>query len=291
MLCRIFGMGHHYVPKRYLRSFEIDDNPNFVWLYDKKSNQPRAAAIDKVAQKRGFYDPEVEARLNTKIELPGSAVIEKLCGAFPITDAERWSLTVYIGTMMMRVPDRRERAKALIPSALAKSRERVRDLIMAAGKESDADPELVSRRLAENDEIVARLAVEPPSEVIDLIRTPWPTPKILDAIYGMTWRVLAASGPSFFVTTDNPVFFFRAYGLGTDHSELALPLSTKHVLHGCRQPGPSGITHLLATEQFVQEVNRRMVSAATRLVFYHENAHWLEKLVRKVDFRLNHVVW
>jgi hypothetical protein len=193
--------------------------------------------------------------------------------------------------MMMRVPDRRQRAHALIPKVLVESSERVRERLIANARQTNTDPELLSRRLAESDQIVARLAADPPPEVIAQIRAPWPTENMCRAIYDMTWRVLTADGPSFFVTTDNPVFFFREYGIGTPDSELTVPLSTNCVLHGCHELDRRGVTFLQATEQFVREVNRRMVSAATRLVFYHENARWLESMARKDEPRLTRVVW
>lgn len=284
-------MGHHYVPQRYLRNFQIPAKAGFIWLFDKRANRPHAVSIEKVAQSRGFYDPAIEIQLNTDVELPGTAVIEKLCNGAPISESEREALTVYIGTMMMRTPERRLRAHALIPKILAESRQRVREELIAAAQQTNANPDLLSRRLAENDRIVANLAVDPPAEVIEQIRAPWPTIRMLQAIYDMDWRILTADGPSFYATSDNPVFFFRGFGIGRPESELTFSLSTKCVLHGCHKRDHGGVKFLQATEQFVREVNRRMVSGATRLVFYHENAAWLERMSRKEELRLNHIVW
>jgi hypothetical protein len=284
-------MGHHYVPQRYLRNFQIPAKASFIWLFDKRGGRPREASIEKVAQIRGFYDPAIEIQLNTDVELPGTAVIEKLRNAASINDSERATLTIYIGTMMMRVPERRQRAHALIPKVLAESRQRVRERLIAAAEQTNADPELLSRRLAENDRIVADLAADPPAEVIAQIRAPWPTHRMLQAIYDMDWRILTAHGPSFYATSDNPVFFFRGYGIGRPESELTFPLSTKCVLHGCHKRDCGEVRFLHATEQFVREVNRRMVSGATRLVFYHEKAEWLARMSRKDELRLDRVVW
>jgi hypothetical protein len=284
-------MGHHYVPQRYLRNFQIPAKVGFIWLFDRKGSPPRAASIEKVAQVRSFYDPAVEVQLNTDVELPGTAVIEKLRAGAPINGSEREALTVYIGTMMMRVPERRLRAHALIPNVLAESRQRVREKLITAAEQAKAAPELLNRRLAENDRIVAELTANPPAEVVERIRAPWPTVRVLQAIYDMDWRILTALGPSFYTTSDNPVFFFRGLGIGRPESELTFPLATKSVLHGCHGRSRGEVTFLDATEQFVREVNRRIVSAATRLVFYHENAEWIERMSRKDELRLNRFVW
>ena len=274
-----------------LRNFQIPAKAGFIWLFDKRDGRPRVASIEKVAQSRHFYDPAIEIQLNTDVELPGTAVIERLCNAAPISESEREVLTVYIGTMMMRVPERRLRAHALIPKILAESRQRVREELIAAAQQTNANPALLSRRLAENDRMVANLAVDPPAEVIEQIRAPWPTIRILQAVYEMDWRILTAPGPSLYATSDNPAFFFTSFGIGRAESELTFPLSTKCVLHGCHERDGGGVKFLQATEQLVREVNRRMVSGATRLVFYHENAEWLERMSRKGELRLNRVVW
>lgn len=78
--------------------------------------------------------------------------------------------------------------------------------------------------------------MEPPDIVRKTIETPWPFESMLHAIHNMHWRVLRAQGPSLFLTSDNPAYFFEGFGLGHQEAELVLPLSTHLLLHCSWQP-------------------------------------------------------
>ena len=73
-----------------------------------------------------------------------------------------------------------------------------------------------------------------------MIETPWPFARWLIAIYNMTWRILRSEGPSYFLTSDNPVHLFEAYGMGSEMSELCLPLCRDLLLHCSWQKGTEG---------------------------------------------------
>jgi uncharacterized protein DUF4238 len=285
-------MGHHYVPQRYLKNFQARGRPGFIWLYDKQPGKPRLAAIAQVAQSKEFYSPETEDVLAREVERPANAVIAKLINNDALSSAERFELTFYIGTMLKRVPFRRRKAMEMYPKVLDDTVARVRrQIIELAGTLSDVDPELVARRLHEVDAARAKFEHTPPTEIVEQVREPWPSEAMLDAIYRMTWRVLISRGPTYFITTDNPAFFFGGYGLGTPEAELTFPLSTTHALHGCSQRAESYLVFLSAPEQFVREVNRRLASAAERLAFYHEPTSWLEVTLRKESLYLSAIRW
>ena len=48
-------MGHHYVPQRHLRRFEIPEKPKTIWMYDKKFGQFKEVPIKNTAQERDYY--------------------------------------------------------------------------------------------------------------------------------------------------------------------------------------------------------------------------------------------
>lgn len=150
---------------------------------------------------------------------------------------------------------------------------------------------MVARRLAEVDAAHVKFERNPPDEIMQQVREPWPSEGMLDAIYQITWRVLISAGPQYFITTDNPLFFFGAYGLGTPKAELCFPLSTTHALHGCWQRVNADPVFLQATQKFVKEVNRRLASAAERLAFCHEQAPWLDRILQKKDPYLSVIRW
>ena len=83
----------------------------------------------------------------------------------------------------------------------------------------------------------------------------------------MTWRILLSAGPIFFVTTDDPAFYFQSLGLARKESELCIPLSTRCMLHGSWQRARPDPVFVLCEQAIVKEINRRMVGQAERLVF------------------------
>ena len=44
-------------------------------------------------------------------------------------------------------------------------------------------------------------------------------------------------------------------------------------------------------QAMVKEINRRVVSDAERLVFYHQVADWLPKMFKKENLFLNKIEW
>lgn len=285
-------MGHHYVPQRYLRNFEARGQPGFIWLHDKQGGKPTLAAIAQVARSKGFYSPETEDALAREVERPANAVIATLINNNTISSAERFALTFYIATMLKRVPFRRRRAMEMYPTVLDDTVARIRDQIIDLARSlPDIPVDTVKKRLADVEASRVKFEQAPPVEIIEQVREPWPSEAMLDAIYRMTWRVLISRGPTYFITCDNPAFFFGAYGLGTADAELSFPLSSTHALHGCRQRASSDLPFLVAPEQFVREINRRLASTTERLAFYHEQAPWLELILRKKSLYLSGIRW
>jgi hypothetical protein len=285
-------MGHHYVPQRYLQNFEARERPGFIWLHDKKTGESRLAKIAQVAQSKEYYLPETEESLAREVESPANVVMRKLIDNQLLDAAERFRLTFYLGTMLKRVPFRRRRAMEMYPNVLNDTISRVRQQITELARSlPDIDPELVTRRLSEVEAARTKFQNEPPVEIIQQMREPWPSEGMLDAIHAMTWRVLISTGPQYFITTDNPAFFFGAYGLATPEAELCFPLSTTHALHGCWQRVGADLVFLQARQQFVKEINRRLAGATERLAFYHERAPWLEIILRKKDPYLSAIRW
>ncbi len=284
-------MGHHFVPQRYLRNFESPGRPGFIWLHDRSGGSPSHVSIAKVAQAKGFYSVETEAILARAVEAPANIVIQKLTGNAAITPVERLQLSYYIGVMMKRIPAQRRRSTEMIPGVLTDVVSNLRQELKSLAHEMQTDPELLVRRLREVDAAESKFFRQPPPEVLEKIREPWPSEGMLRALFGMTWRVLVSTGPLYFVTTDNPAFFFRAYGLAQPQAELSFPLSTTHALHGSWQPAVADLVFLRATQAIVKEINRRLASETERLGFYHEAAPWLLTIFAKKKPYLSVIQW
>jgi hypothetical protein len=284
------AMGHHFVPQRYLRNFEDRNKPGYIWVHDKREDLAHLAEIEHVAQSKGFYSNDTEDMLARDVELPGSAAIEKLTRNQFLSGAERAHVAIYIAVMFKRVPAARRHATELIPGTLTNLANEFRQAIRSLGAQGAA-PELIARRLDELDAAERKLAEKTPQNVLDVIREPWPSEELVRLLLRMTWRVLISSGPQYFITTDNPAFIFKAYGLGKDKSELCFPLSTTHLLHSSWQNSGLPLVFTSVRTAIVKEMNRRLASGAERLAFFHEPAPWLSAMVTKESPYLSVIQW
>jgi hypothetical protein len=263
-----------------------------LWQYDKLRDKCARVSVTTAANENGFYSDDVEAKLTQVIENPANRVIDKLRVAQPIDDNELAVLAVYIATMVKRVPAHRQKATRLLPGCLAETLTEVKQLISRAGAEGVLSPEAETARLAEADAIGAEFKEETPLQVLEKIRTPWPGREMTELIYFMAWRFFTTKGPSFFITSDTPAFFFECYGLKDDEAELVFPISSDLALHGCWQPLRRGEKLIrLLPQKLVKEFNRRIANAATRFVFYCQKQTWIRDIAQKKDPYLSRIIW
>jgi len=275
-------MGHHYIPRKYLEAFATAECPTCVWQFDTKhlvfSNNP--ASIKKVAQQRAFYDPETERQLNELVERPANVIIDRLRGGGRLKPDDRRALAIYMATMMYRVPRKRHRAYDAIPEALADTIARFKEIVSAAHENNAIDDGVAERRMLEADAIHARFLAEVPEEVVEQIQQPWPTAGLVQHISGMNWYLHGSTGPSYFVTSDNPMFTFDCYGVANPESEFTFPLAPDLALFGTRHAVKR--KKVLDTSQaLVKEANRRIISAAYRFVYTHVAADWIPVVASK----------
>jgi hypothetical protein len=149
----------------------------------------------------------------------------------------------------------------------------------------------VARRRAELEEFRKRAVDNPPAEVIDQINSPRPSRKVLEAIHAMSWRIIDAEPDSPFLASDNPAFFFEAYGVGKPESELTFPVASDLALLGSHQ-GPPYATLIVRTRKFVaREVNRRVAAGAERFCFCCEQMPWIATLADKKRPYLSSIRW
>ncbi len=105
----------------------------------------------------------------------------------------------------------------------------------------------------------------------------------------MTWQFLTTTGGHGFLTSDNPVFFHEGLGIGHQLSEVTFPISTNITLWATwRTDLLEGFVQ--TTEQVVDEINRRMVSVASRWVFHGRYRRWIITLVNRSFHRLNRLI-
>lgn len=269
-------MGHHYIPQRYLEGFADPQHPTRIWQFDKKLGlfSGASASIKKIAQERDFYPPDTETQLNKKVELPANNVIEKLRNGASLTDSDRIPLAIYMATMMYRVPAKRQRAYDSLPEVLSGTIDRYKRIVDAALNKNEINDLTAAMRIAEADSLYLRFAEDPPEEAIEQIRTPWPSRELTQILLNMNWYLIRSTGPSYFVTSDNPMFTFDCWGVTHRHSEFTFPLARDLALFGTWQSVKKRSNPDTA-QNLVKEANRRIISAAHRFIFSHQPAEWI----------------
>jgi uncharacterized protein DUF4238 len=285
-------VGHHFTPQAALRPFQDPTVPGRIWTYPRGA-PPRLAAIASVAQAPGFYDADVEADLNTYVEAPANPHLDRLRRSEFLQGDGRHRIAVYLATVLKRVPRHRARGHALVPQAIKETVAGLRaDLASEFAAQSVVGPEQLQRQLAELDRIEVKYLGNPPPEVLEQIRSPWPNPELVEMIARMAWRIAVTAEPEFFITSDNPAVFFEGYGLRNPESELCFPLSPTHCLHGSHQPIAGGDLGFCQVErEIVREMNRRIASAATTLVLAHKRVMWVATLQQKRNPQLRRIAW
>lgn len=283
-------MGSHYLPQQYLRGFEVPDQPGTIWLYDKKLHRFKRLPIKVVAQEPGFYDSETESRLSKDLEGPGHAVLGLLRRGQPLSEEDRSTLARYVAVMQMRVPRRRRKGREMLPAVINNTVDNVRSDVEALIKKG-ADKATAARFIAELERVRQKFLLEPPSQIIDQIRSPWPTDRIVATVRSMVWRIIQAPVGEYFLTGDNPAFYFDAFGIGTPRSEISFPLASDLVLLGNWQGRMGQLLYILAKPSLVKEINRRVAWGAERFVFYRAEEKWVSVLAEKRQPHLSEIRW
>jgi hypothetical protein len=290
-------MGKHFVAQKYLAGFAASGTEKCIWQFDKESGEfssDRPLPISKISQSPNYYPADVEDRITRLIESPGNIVLDKIRNLkFTLTDDERVALSVYIATMITRVPRNRKRARGLAPKALASVGMELREQIRAAEQAGRLNAESANRRVLEVHAVETEFSTNPPGEIVELIESPWPTERMVQTVYDMHWRFVVSDGVHPFLTSDNPAFFFECWGLKNDNglSELTFPVSSDIAIFGSWVAIKKTSDLVTKDSDLVKEANRRIAVAADRFVFCRSKLPWVAKIARRRVEELRRVQW
>ena len=283
-------MGDHYIPKYYLRGFSDVTRKDFIWAY-RNGDSPFITSIRKIAQEDDFYSREIEEFLAYKVENPANMVIEKIRSQQNISQEDKLTLSKYMMVLWKRVPEAKTRLKEKAPEKFNEVFSRVRAELIELGKLHPDKSDIIEKRLRELDELSN-------NSVDALIYDTWlqtippeKTPQSIDALSQMTWRFMIAGDGYYFITSDNPLFFFRWMGIGKEKSEVSFPISKEIALWATwRIDIPEG--YFPARSQFVKELNRRTASISTQFLYSPYPDEWIRVLANKSKdrIRLNRIV-
>lgn len=278
-------MGHHYIPKYYLSGFTSGTT---IWAHDRLERRSFASQPKSVANETDMYPNGVEEYLGSSVEDPAKNAIEKIRQFQEITELDRKAIARYIVSLWKRVPAGRERVAALIPEVAVSVRN---DIHAELTKAALSYPHLADRaeaRKVEIDQVIEKYKVDKPSKIWNQSLAKEETEDLHEILLSMNWRFLHTENKQL-LTSDNPVFFFRQEGIGAPNSELTLPFSSNVALWANRNPSNTS-AYLQAAPAAIRELNRRVVSNATRFVYSAKDERWILPFVCKMEHNLTRLI-
>jgi len=104
----------------------------------------------------------------------------------------------------------------------------------------------------------------------------------------MVWTFYVAPKPHAFLTSDNPVFISKEFGLGKNVSELSFPISSDVTLVASWiNVSKEGFSE--APPKLLKELNRRTISEASQYVYFSENCDWVITILGKGSYEYHPV--
>lgn len=279
-------MHNHYLPQKYLLRFA--DNDGGVWVHDNQKTESYRTGPKVIGNEIGMYSDEVEVGLNMQVEGPTHRVFDKIIAKRPLTSDDCRALAKYICVMYKRVPSGRDRAMALMPQV---ADDLHADIMAELDTLVEIDPTnrvtADSLRVQTSDAIERLKVALPPSlwykgfNLNDI-------GAVEEGLLSMNW-VFLCSDRHQFLTSDNPVSFFKHEGIGSPQSELTFPLSSSVTLWATRRPRKH-IEYVTALPAGVKEINRRTASNSKRFLFSKTNELWIKPFSVKGSWPLSRLV-
>ena len=250
-------MHNHYVPQHHLRRFATVSNAELIWRYDIDNRLFRLLPIKAVALERDFYSERRERELNEQVEGPAQKLLARLLSGERLNQEQRKLLALYFLVTWIRVPRMRARMESWIPEMKAK----------ALASSGPATTEADERRAEET--LRAAIKDVPVSQ------------KLAAEIEAMKWTLVEARRPNYFVTSDCPLYRGEWRDNGARITELVLPLSPSTALICQKQGRREGFSFRYASPEIARKIRCYVISVATRYVFSHVRAKWIEEVAQE----------
>jgi hypothetical protein len=281
-------MGHHYVPRYYLKGFTIPSNSDLIWRFERGTEKAIRTSTRNVAQENKLYSDEVEQMLAERVENPANIVLNKIRNFQPLNFDDKLIFSRYMMTMWKRVPNHQRWVEERAPEVIDK---------VVCGIELEL-AELKTKTPSNSrniESLISKIRNKAEDNREDFIRQMWldnidpnASPKSIHALSCMTWGIMIAGHKTQFVTCDNPLFFFSWIGIGNPKSEVSFPISSNLALWAKWKKGQRDDYFRVRT-QVVKEINRRSVSNASSYVFSSRCESWINILLEKEKIHLNRI--
>jgi hypothetical protein len=278
---------HHFVSGFYLEGFVDQNNPPYLWLYDKdKHSISKASSRDAGCRTLFYAFPKQDGTTDTntledllqEYESQVAPLIRKIESRGELTNEERSVLSVFLGLTLARVPNFRsmiETSKARIVKEIGVQMaqvggfEKVKEELAKEGK--PIDEELHAKMVEMMKDGKFDVEVFPHASIEHFLRL---AVDMAPLFHQMHWTFLLAKGRYSFVTSDNPLAYAdpthdpkSPYGVGLGHSnvEITFPITQELALFAGWKD--SGSIYQRATDATVQAVNRRTIKNAQRFIY------------------------
>ena len=266
-------MGHHWNPQAYLRHFACRDQPDHIWVYDKKKREwgGQPLPIKTTAQAAKFYTDDTEVHL-AAVEDAACEPLEKLRNAQQLTEVDREKVCKYLCAFLARSPDVRKVIMTFY-----------RALVEAEwnGLASDlARQELLSESAhewiqAQKSEIEKVNPFRTRSELVKSFPSHFSShSSLLPRIFSLRWLVLRLPSTSSgeFVTGDSPL------AVGPHHYQFALSTDICLV---CQEGPPRSTKFLYCPEHLARCINRMTVQWSERFVYASSQHGWVPEFTEE----------
>ncbi|MDP2884829.1 MAG: DUF4238 domain-containing protein [Ignavibacteria bacterium] len=277
-------MGDHYIPQCYLRGFAERPECRTTYMFQKGSADHIRTNLRNVAQQTKLYSRELEAFFANSIEAPTKPVLDKIIAQQSITEAERSIFVTFVVAMWRRVPSHKDVVGKWLEETAESYYVQLESEIKHLRELHPGKRDILNNRMLELHALRKENRITPERIWFQLLQS-GPSPKVSWAISNMSWQFLITDGDEF-LTSDNPVFFFKSLGVGHMNSEVTFPVSSKIALFATWQ---SNVHHGYrpATGQQIQEINRRTSSAAIKYLFFPRTRDWIPKLANTSQPKLH----
>jgi uncharacterized protein DUF4238 len=280
---------NHYVPKFYLKGFTEESASEMIFVYQKGTKEPFRTQVKNIGNEKGLYTDELEAILANDIEKSANPILQKLRNFQLISEDEKLIFSRYMFSMWLRVPKRLNWAIETAPKLMDKTFSDIEEQFRELAKKHPDKAELAEQRIRQlydirtnkTDEFAKGMWLK--NIPIGIDRPP------VQMLAKMEWRFLYNEGDQFFITSDNPHFYFESIGIGNEKSEVTFPLA-KNLVLWAKWKMDIPFDFPKARTQFVKEVNRRTVSNTLKYVFSPYAADWIPTLLNKKNIRLSRVL-
>lgn len=259
-------MLNHYIPQYYLAAFSSPDNPRQVWQHDLALGKSLCANVKALAAIRELYSDNIEKWLNDELEKPANPLLDKIRKRHKLTDDEKPIFVRYLWSLMHRVPSGLaqydERAAQILPDVIAATRE----ILCKRHEIGTTDDPQFANEIAQLEAARIKYEAEIPEEIRKQTLGMYQAPKTQNALLKQRWLYLEAPRGRGFITSDNPVCFNTAIGLGDPQSELAFPISSSICLY-LKWDDFSRDRINKVTPDVVDKINNRIAGTATRFLY------------------------